>query len=252
MTCHAKRAFAYDLDAEEGDSPILRDKATKARQRRVVFHSDVYVAGSTSDEATPPNHLSGRARRGHEPSRAKQSKALDFYADDGGASGLPSPSPAFSPLERNSTPLQAQASGQQQPAWVLPLCSQAGEGGTELPVLERPTLSADTSWLQRGQAACDGIDRHAAAINASIAELERRCVTALPQPCELCSRESHASARCASLIKSAQMAVAQHAAGPAKGPGGCHPQTLADGFLFSSCYFNSGTAGRERRAFCAA
>lgn len=186
MTRHAKRAFAYDLDAEEGDpplGPLLRDKAAKARPRRVEFHSDVHGARSPSDEATPSNHPS---RRGHEPSRAKQSKAFDFYADDGGASGLPASSlpipsespPAYSPLERNSTPLQAQVSGQQRLAWMLPLCSQEGEAGIEVPALERSTLSADTSWLQRGQAACDGIDGHVAAINASIAELERRCVAA--------------------------------------------------------------------------
>ena len=72
-----------------------------------------------------------------------------------------------------------QVSGQQRLAWMLPLCSQEGEAGIEVPALERSTLSADTSWLQRGQAACDGIDGHVAAINASIAELERRCVAAV-------------------------------------------------------------------------
>lgn len=142
MTRHPKRSFSYDLEVqEECHSPLLLLKASaKARPRRVEF-SDFCGSGSPQDES---------------PSR-------------------------YSPLERNCTQLQArvQHTSGSQPAWMpvtwTPCSSEARE-----PLLERDEAGtangANTEWLLRGQAACDGIDEQAAAINASIAELERRCV----------------------------------------------------------------------------
>jgi hypothetical protein len=146
MTRHSKRSFSYDLEVqEEGDWPLHKEKeskdkaSAKARPRRVEF-SDFCGSGSPPDESPP----------------------------------------RYSPLERNCTQLQArvQHHSGSQPAWMpvtwTPPSSEARDA------LERDEAGTakriNTGWLLRGQAACDGIDEHAAAINASIAELERRCV----------------------------------------------------------------------------
>jgi hypothetical protein len=144
MTRHPKRSFSYDLEVqEEGDSPLHKDKASKDK----------------ADKA------SAKAR----PRRVE-------FSDFCGSPPDESP-PRYSPLERNCTQLQArvQHHSGSQAAWMpvtwTPCSSEAREA-----LLERDEAWINTGWLVRGQAACDGIDEHAATINASIAELESRCV----------------------------------------------------------------------------